>query len=441
MYEEQTSVSIIAMGKSYAESSFMKRSATLVLLLLSVLLGAAGAQTENVLNSFCVQGNCTDGSTPYAGLVIDQKGNLYGTTDAGGAYGGGVLFKLTPKGKETVLHSFCAHTNCTDGAQPVAGLIIDQSGNLYGTTYYGGRVNSSSCLSGRIGCGVIFKLTPEGEETVLHSFCTENNCTDGELPLAGLVFDQKGNLYGTTDAGGAYGYGVVFKLTPEGKETVLYSFCARGGSSCTDGRHPSAGLFFDQWGNLYGTTEYGGAYGGGIVFKLTPKGKERVLYSFCGHDPPYCTDGVNPLAGVVLDQKGNLYGTTYFGGAYGFGLVFKVTPKGKETALYSFCPQDPPFCADGSNPLAGLVFDQNGNLYGTTEYGGHAGGVIFKLTPKGEETVLYSFCGQTNCTDGSTPYAGLVIDQKGNLYGTTYAGGTSSGCNGYGCGVVFKVTP
>ena len=419
----------------------MKRSATLMLVVFCVLLGAAWAHTESVLYSFCSQSNCTDGSTPYAGLVFDQRGNLYGTTDYGGANGSGVVFELSPAGEETVLHSFCTQTNCTDGAEPVAGLVIDQSGNLYGTTYYGGRVDSSSCLSGRTGCGVVFKVTPEGEETVLHSFCAENNCTDGELPLAGLVFDQKGNLYGTTDAGGAHGYGVVFRLTSEGKQTVLYSFCARGGSSCTDGRHPSAGLVLDRRGNLYGTTEYGGLYGSGVVFKLTLEGKQTVLYSFCGHNPPYCTDGANPMAAVVLDQKGNLYGTTYFGGTYGFGLVFKLSPKGKETVPYSFCTHDPPFCTDGRNPMAGLVFDEKGNLYGTTAYGSHTGGVVFKLTPKGKETVLYSFCAQTNCTDGAEPVAGLVIDQKGNLYGTTYAGGTSSTCNGYGCGVVFKLTP
>jgi uncharacterized repeat protein (TIGR03803 family) len=419
----------------------MKRSAKLVLLFFGVLLGAAWAQTESLLYSFCARENCNDGSGPYAGVVFDEKGNLYGTTYYGGPYnecfvdsGCGVMFKLTPDGRETVLHSFCARGYpCTDGADPSAGLIFDQKGNLYGTTQYGGTH----------GEGVVFKLTPEGKYAVLYSFCAHNNCADGYDPL-GLVFDQKGNLYGMTQYGGAYGAGVVFKLTPEGKETVLYSFCTQG-YPCIDGQLPVAGLVIDQMGNLYGTTLFGGPHaecytgdGCGVVFKLTPEGKETVLYSFCAQTS--CTDGAEPYAGVAFDQIGNLYGTTYYGGAYGAGAVFKLTPKGKQTILYSFCPQRG--CTDGQNPYAALVLDLKGNLYGTTVYGGpyyecagYAGcGVVFKLTPKGKETVLYSFCAQSNtCGDGANPYAGLLFDQKGNLYGTTYRGGT------YGSGAVFKL--
>jgi uncharacterized repeat protein (TIGR03803 family) len=212
------------------KSSLMKRSAVLVLLALGVLLGAARAQTESVLYSFCPQYPCADGEFPYAGVVFDQKGNLYGTTRNGGTqnnncgYGCGVVFKLTPRGKETVLYSFCAQGNCADGAQPFAGLVFDQKGNLYGTTYLGGASNG----------GVVFKLTPKGKYTVLYSFCSQSGRTDGEYPAAGLVFDPKGNLYGSTYNGGAYnaycsdyGCGVVFKLTPKGKYTVLYSFCAQ----------------------------------------------------------------------------------------------------------------------------------------------------------------------------------------------------------------------
>ena len=426
----------------------MKRSATLVLLVLGLLVGAAWAQKESVLYTFCAQANCADGANPYAGLIFDQKGNLYGTTEYGGAssYGGtfsgcndggcGVIFKLTPEGKETVLYSFCAQTNCTDGATPLAGLVFDQKGNLYGTTEYGGAH----------GAGVVFKLTPKGKEMVLYSFCGHNNCTDGYYPAAALVSDPKGNLYGTTQLGGAYGGGAAFRLTPNRKEIVLYSFCAQ--ANCADGEDPVAGLIFDQKGNAYGTAQRG-VYGGGVVFKLAPDGKDTVLYSFCAQYN--CPDGELPLAGLVFDQKGNLYGTTQYGGAPdcnypygGCGVVFKLTPEGKEAVLYTFCAQS---CTDGAFPIAGLIFDQKGNLFGTTQSGGvyassQGGGVLFKLTPGGRETPLYSFCAQTNCADGANPHAGLVFDQKGNLYGTTYNGGVYNynSCY-YGCGVVFKLTP
>jgi uncharacterized repeat protein (TIGR03803 family) len=427
--------------------SFAKRSAIQVLLVLGVLVGAAWSQTEGVLYSFCAQNNCIDGSNPEAGLVLDQKGNLYGTTYYGGpssceGVGCGLVFKVGPKGKETALYNFCAQRDCTDGALPLAGLIFDQKGNLYGTTQAGGAH----------GYGVVFKLTPEGKETVLYSFCAHTKaavCTDGASPHAGVVFDQKGNLYGTTTGGGAHGYGTVFKLTPKGREAVLYSFCAQ--NNCTDGEYPYAGVILDLTGNLYGTTSSGGAFercedasGCGVVFKLTPKGKYTVLHNFCAQTN--CTDGEYPYAGVVFDQRGNLYGTTVEGGhsdiscgSYGCGVVFKLTPKGKETVLYSFCAQSN--CTDGAAPYAGLVFDKEGSLYGTTAGGGLCAlcGVVFKLTPKGRETVLYSFCAQGNCNDGVIPTAGLTFDQKGNLYGTTVYGGPGGYYNG--SGVVFKLTP
>jgi uncharacterized repeat protein (TIGR03803 family) len=419
---------------------------TRVLLVFAALLGAAGAQTESVLYSFCAQGgnSCTDGSGPIAGMVLDQKGNLYGTTPAGGAHRSGAVFKLTPQGRETVLYSFCAQSNCVDGEVPQAGLVFDPKGNLYGTTSEGG-IYYDAC--GGLGCGTVFRLTPAGQETVLDSLAGYY----GYNPVAGVVFDQKGSVYGTAYSGGDYGGGVVFKLTPKGKEIVLHNFCAQGGSNCTDGTNPNAGLVFDQKGNLYGTTLSGGNgnhcyLGCGVVFKLTPEGRYTVLHGFEG------SDGESPEAGLTFDQKGNLYGTTAYGGnglCYpynGCGVVFKLTPKGKETVLYTFCPQTN--CPDGANPYAGLVFDQKGNLYGTTVSGGTPGsGVVFRLTPKGRETVLYSFCAQTNCTDGANPYAGLVLDQKGNLYGTTRFGGAynPSACSDefgyYGCGAVFMLTP
>ena len=234
-------------------------------------------------------------------------------TPIGYGYGCGVVFKLAPKGKETVLYSFCAQKNCADGWGPLAGLTFDQKGNLYGTTSSGGLWYCDNADDSDVGCAV-FKVSPEGKETVLYSFCAQKNCADGAgSPIAGLTFDQKGNLYGTTAGGGAYYHGVVFKLTPEGLETILQSFCER--ANCADGSYPRAGVVFDRKGNLYGTTEGGGTgEGGGVVFKLTPEGKYTVLYSSRARRSN-CADGSYPSAGVVFDRNGNLYGTFSSGGA------------------------------------------------------------------------------------------------------------------------------
>jgi len=439
------------------KSSFRKRSATVGLLVFGVLMGAAWAQTETVLYNFCARNNCADGDEPFSALVFDRQGDLYGTTFSGGAnasscndLGCGVVFKLTPKSKETVLHSFCAKNNCEDGSNPARGVIFDQEANLYGTTYYGGAY----------GGGVVFRLTPNGKETVLHNFCGQTDCADGRTP-ADLVFDRQGNLYGTTFWGGAnfsscndLGCGVVFKLTPKGKETVLYNFCSKGsGYNCPDGALPN-GVILDQKGNLYGTTTLGGTNssgvcdyvpaGCGVVFKLTPKGKETVLYNFCAQGGDKCTDGADPEAGLTFDQQGNLYGTTSTGGAYDRGVVFKLTPEGKETVLYNFCAQGGIYkCTDGAVPN-GVIYDQERNLYGMTAEGGAYAlyaGIAFRLTPEGEETILHSFCEQYACTDGAEPLAGLVFDQKGNLYGTTSTGGAYYNWQGYSGGVVFKLTP
>ena len=268
----------------------------------------------------------------------------------------------------------------------------------------------------------MFKLDKTGKETVLYSFA---GGSDGENPVAGLVWDAKGNLYGITSLGGASGYGTVFKLDKAGKETVLHSFTGPAG----DGAEPMAGLTRDAKGNLYGTTVYGGSGtcknggldGCGTVFKLDKTSKETVLYSFPGTE----SDGTYPDAGLVPDAAGNLYDTTFGGGASGAGTVFKLDKTGKETVLYSFDG------ADGANPVAGLVWDAKGNLYGTTYNGASGYGTVFKLEKTGKETVLHSFVG----TDGAHPYAGLVRDAKGKLYGTTYLGGSSDR------GTVWKLTP
>lgn len=388
-------------------------------------LQSTQAQTYKLLYSF--QGP-PDGSNPYAGLIHDAKGNLYGTTRGGGASGPGTAFALSKTGKETVLYSF---TGGADGAYPLAGLFRDSKGSLYGTTE--GTLAGNNCSG--YACGNVFKLSKAGKETVLHTFCSEKNCTDGFFPFAGLIQDAKGNLYGTTELGGSsticsgYGCGVVFKLSKTGVETVLHSFCVQSG--CADGAIPPVGsLIQDAKGNLYGTTNQGGAYGWGTVFKLSSTGKEKVLYSFKGG-----SDGSNPFAGVIQDAKGNLFGTTYSGGAYNAGTVFKLSKTGQETVLYSFKGGD----TDGANPSGGVSQDNQGNLYGTTYYGGASGaGTVFKVSKTGPETVLHSFEGGD--TDGANPSGGVFQDSKGNLYGTTQAGG-GTGCDNYGCGVVFKLTP
>jgi uncharacterized repeat protein (TIGR03803 family) len=382
-----------------------------------------------VLYSFA--GHPTDGEFPEAGLVRDGAGNLYSTTAAGGADQWGVVFKLSPTATETVLHSF---TGGADGGNSFssAGLVRDGAGNLYGTTNQGGAACS---FQNTITCGVVFKLSPTGAETVLHTFTGGG---DGGGPLADLVRDTAGNLYGTTLVGGAtstcsppYGCGVVFKLSPAGTETVLHSFIG------ADGANPQAGLIRDTAGNLYGTTNLGGAHNSGVVFKLSPTGTETVLYGFTGG-----ADGGVPNARLLRDGAGNLYGTTSQGGASADGVVFELIrcdsePSGYEfKVLYSFTGG-----ADGGLPVAGLVRDATGNLYGTTAYGGSATnvecplgcGTVFKLSPAGTENVLHSFAGYP--TDGAVPAADLIQDVAGNLYGTAGGGGASD------FGVVFKLTP
>jgi uncharacterized repeat protein (TIGR03803 family) len=362
--------------------------------------------TESVLYSFT---DDPDGAGPEAGLV-DVGGNLYGTTNYGGTgssiTGDGTVFEITPAGVETVLHSFAGQPN--DGAYPSAGLV-DVDGTLYGTTYEGGTNND----------GTVFEINPStGQETVLYSFTGANG--DGAFPEADLV-DVDGTLYGTTYEGGTNNDGTVFEITPAGVETVLHSFAGQP----NDGANPLAGLV-DVDGTLYGTTSAGGTSGNGTVFEINPStGEETVLYSFTGANG----DGSYPAAGLVMGANGNLYGTTYYGGTNNDGTVFEINPStGDETVLYSFTGAN----GDGAYPSAGLV-DVDGNLYGTTEYGGtDDAGTVFEITPAGVETVIHSFAGLPN--DGTGPEAGLV-DVDGTLYGTTNDGGTNND------GTVFQIVP
>ena len=383
---------------------------------------------ETVLYDFA--GGTSDGAHPLAGLVFDAAGNLYGATYAGGNRDSGTVFELTPDGSgswaETVLHRFSKRVG--EGYGPQSAVIQDSNGRLYGTTTNGGY-----------GYGTVFELSlqPVGgwKEKVLHSF--NHDGTDGLIP-SGLVLDTAGNLYGTTGIGGFAGEGTVFELKRQTNggwtEKVLYGFR----DNATDGKNPSGKLVFDASGNLYGTTVDGGSSSVGTAFELKREAvgiwKERVLHTFTNNG----TDGASPVSGLVLDAAGNLYGTTQFGGTFGVGTVFELSPNGiggwTEKVLYSFSNNG----TDGYYPYREVILDGAGNLYGTTFAGGFAGdGIAFELSADVSggwtEQVLHTFA--NNGADGGEPVCGLISDTAGNLYGTTSRGGTAA------VGTVFKITP
>jgi uncharacterized repeat protein (TIGR03803 family) len=386
-------------------------------LAFSFLLGlmavppSAQGQTFSVLHSFASE---TDGDRPDS-LIRDAAGNFYGTTYYGGVWGSkGVVFKLDTTGKETVLYRFKG----PDGDGP-DGVVRDAAGNLYGATSFGG----SGC--GQQGCGTVFKLDANGNETVLHRFGGKG---DGTFPTAGVIRDAAGTLYGTTYTGGVLslcgaGCGTIFKVDERGKETVLHRFT--GGA---DGLGPYGGLIRDGAGNLYGTTQTG------TVFKLDATGKFTVLHTLNE------TEGCYSSASLFRDAAGNLYGTASGCGEFGGGTVFKVDPSGKTTVLYNFTGG-----TDGGGPYGPVVRDKTGNVYGTTGFGGDLTslcalvnntpgcGVVFKIDTAGQYSVLHTFDG----TDGQWAYYGVIQDAAGNLYGTTAEGGSST-CF---CGTVFKITP
>jgi len=398
---------------------------TLVLMAFTsfvLLAGSARAQTFKVRYAF---NGGPDGSLsqPFADLAEDAAGNLYGTTTGisclnGCNFAPGAIFKLNTNGKLTTLHTF----NCaTEGCMPFSGVVGDKSGNIYGTT-------QASGLNG----GSVYRLNATAYET-LHSFTGP----DGKSPQSQLLRDASGNLYGTTPAGGDFNDGVAFEISSAGEFTVLHSFA--GGQ---DGETPIRGLVMDTQGNLYGTTELGGGsgctfhLGCGTVFKIDPNGQEKVLYSFAGG-----TDGSSPQSDLLLDRAGNLYGTTVVGGGLGCqgngcGTLFKVDANGVETVLYRFTGG-----SDGANPVAGLVTDGSGNLFGTTSSGANGYGTVFALRPNGKEVALHQFTGST---DGANPMAKLIRDSHGTLYGTTRSGGNVQCPYAIefvpGCGVVFSIS-
>ena len=394
---------------------------------------AWAGNTYKVLHAF---GQGFDGWAPESGLVIDINGNLFGTTTAGGSGcrqspGCGIVFELVPNGYGGWTEISIHNFNANDGAHPYATPVLDSRGNLYGTTYGNGFTNQ----------GTVFKLSPSGggwAEFVLHTF---TGGWDGGNPEGSVLLDKSGHVYGTTTAGGTYNDGVVFDLGSQsiGAERVIDNLAGDNGGSDSTGT-----LVSDAKGNLYGTTYSGGINNSGTVFqlapnKLSPGWNKSVLYSFSGASNGSSADGANPYAGLVFDGAGNLYGTTLFGGPTGSGTVFQLTPNPDESWTESI------ICGfqggvDGNNPYAGVIFDPAGNLYGTTAGGGPGGyGTVFKLTPAlghvWKKSLLYGFTGRE---DGGWPGAGVVIDNLGNIYGTAAIGGRRGSDNG---GVVWEITP
>lgn len=385
------------------------RTTCAVFLLYVATAITSPAQTFKTLVSF----DGTNGANPLnVSMVQGVDGNFYGTTSEGGAHGGtglGVVFKMTPAGKLTTVYSFCKQ-QCTDGSLPFAGLVLSTDGSFYGTTALGGVNNF----------GTVFKLSTGRKLTTLYSFCALTNCADGSEPQVGLIQATDGDFYGTTWEGGTNGAGTVFKITAKGNLTTLYNFCAQ--TNCPDGSNPGAGLFQAANGEFYGTTSYGGANQAGTVFRMSRSGTLATVYTFCPQRP--CTDGYEPQ-GTLIQAKGDFYGTTFFGGSHNEGTVFKVTPEGVLTVLYSFCAQTG--CADGSNPADGVIQASDGNFYGTSSAGvtrglNHGYGTVFEITPEGTLTTLHTF---DYYNDGAGPLGGLLQATNGTLFGTAPIGGAN----------------
>lgn len=388
------------------------------LTLTSMLVQPTQAQTYTVLYSF--KGGA-DGGSPYSGLILDASGNLYGTTevsgilkDCGAFRGCGVVYKVDPSGKETVLHRFKGNA---DGRQPEWGnLFLDKAGNFWDTTVYGG-------IPGDIGLGTVYMISPTGKEKIMHRFAGGPN--DGEEPQTGLIQDASGTFYGTTAAGGSGpggDCGTVFSMNQSGQVTILHSFIV------TDGCQPIGGLVMDAAGDMYGMTSTGGSTGYGTVFRITKTGDVTTLHTFTAEP-----DGAYPLGILTLDQAGNIYGTTPGGGDpncttahQGCGIVFKIDTSGNEHILHSF------LFDDGGMPYAGVILDPAGNLYGSTSgFSTYNWGSLFKLDPQGNFTKIHVFTGGA---DGGFPFAPMTLNASGTLYGTAYE-------RGRGWGVVFKLTP
>jgi uncharacterized repeat protein (TIGR03803 family) len=429
----------------------MIRKLACAALLVLAASASAHAYTLKTLHDFC-DPDCTDGSGPIANLVGDGNGAFYGVTLNDGEQFGGTVYALTPgksgKLKKSTVYNFCTNTNCDGGYAPAASLIIDTAGDLYGTTSQGDD-----------NLGTAFELIPNKHKTiwtikVLYAFCSggPEDCPDGSRPVSNLTYagaasgapyDGISPLYGTTSGGGDSDKGTVYSLTRKGAtwtHTILYSFCAL--ANCADGAVPSGTLTADAPSNIYGTTQSGDA--GGVVFEISGAqhgGRavtETVLHDFCPEEFD-CPDGAGPDS-VTFDTEGNMFGITQLrGNSNNGGTVFELVPNGTNstlTTLYSFCRTIS--CKDGMQPVA-IAIDGSGNLFGTTEGGGKNSGTVFELAPRQGTyrfSQLYKFCSKSDCSDGSLPRGGVLVETSGALMGTTYEGG-----NGMNGGTVFELTP
>ncbi len=395
----------------------------------TVVVGIAlPATTLSVLHTF----TGTDGATPRAGLTVDRAGNLYGTTWAGGDNeGDGTVFKLTKHtGGWTFARLFAFDGG--NGANPLAPVTIASNGALFGTTSSGGNHDSGTVFELRVPPSFCRSIDCPWGETTLEIFSGSGEPVGPNY--GALVFDSAGNLYGVTEGGGEYGQGAVYELMPSGGNwtlSVVYSFQ----NNNQDGRQPYSGVIFDNSGNLYGTTRNGGASNNGTVYELSPSGSswtETILYNFAG----YPSDGQYPIAGLLFDGVNNFYGTTAQGGPYGGGTVYRLTNSGG-TWNYSLIYSFPNLGGYSSDPFGGVIMDAIGNLYGTTSAGGQGYGSVYELTPSNGwiYSELYDF---TTRTDGDAPYGSLVLDSAGNLYGTASC---SSNCAQGNDGNVYRLTP
>jgi uncharacterized repeat protein (TIGR03803 family) len=396
--------------------SVRKMACTVVLLSVATAV-VVQAQNFTTLVSF----DGTNGAYPSSTLVQGIDGNFYGTASS-------TLFKLTPTGGLTTLYEFCSKPNCTDGSSP-SGLVLGTDGSFYGTTATGGSNSNEFCTSG---CGTVFKITSAGKYSTIYNFCSRPKCADGFQPDVSLIQASDGSFYGTTGGGGTSrrGFGTIFRITAEGKLATIYRFQK---SEDDTGYDPTGPLMQGTDLNLYGTTVYGGEASGengaGTAFLVFTSG--LVGFSSFGLT---VDSGVYPLGGLVEALDGNLYSTTSDGGQYGRGTVSESgLGDGMLGTLYSFCAF--PNCADGGGPHAGVIQATDGSFYGTTTLGGTNGdgGTLYKITSSGALTTLYSFCAQTNCTDGNSPIGGLLQATNGKFYGMTLQGGA------YGIGTIFSV--
>jgi len=407
--------------------------------------GALAAGTYKVIHNFCTEEKCADGKWSRSTLTADGAGNYYGTTMAGGTKDGGTIFRMSPNGaqwKFTELYKFCSVKGCKDGSSPRGGVTVDTDGNLYGATFSGGAH----------GQGAVFQLSRNGKLKVLHSFCIDETCSDGAVPqsltlsyqgmASGVPYDGTSPLFGTASAG-AHNGGVVFSLTPNAAKTkwtykVIHDFCAN--DPCTDGGHPFSGVSVDASGNLFGALTDGGAYAHGAIFEMQKNGsgwKYILVHSFCS-DQDICADGNAPVAAPVMDGAGNLYGTTLAGGsAANRGSVYKLVPNGSKwtfTSLHAFCAETN--CTDGRTPYAGVMVDPNGNLFGTTEAGGDVdNGTLYELSGKQLTTFTRLESFDSKKVPGATPFAAPTQDSSGALFGTAANGSSKD------AGVIFKFTP